>query len=271
MKILRFLDGDNRIRYGVDQRGQTAEVLGGDLFEAMNRTGQRVKIESLLTPFTPVNIFGIGLNYRDALLQTGGQVPDIPVVFMKPTTAVSNPGDPIQMPVSCRTGPEVDFEVELAVVIGRSVRDVSPSQAMAYVFGYTVANDITARQWTKRSQTRGKGFDRFCPLGPALVTADEIADPQALRLQTRLNGELMQDSSTREMIFSVAELVSYLSQDTTLLPGTLILTGTPAGAGVTRTPPRFLKAGDQVEVEVEGIGKLTNIVSADALSLVANA
>lgn len=266
MKILRVLDCNHRIRYGTDLREQTVEILDGDLFEGLGTTGQRTQIAALLAPVEPVNIFGIGLNYRDSLRQMGAQEPDQPAVFMKPTTAIANPFDPIRLPDSCRNGPEVDFEVELAVVIGRAVRDVSPSQSMSYVFGYTIANDITARKWTKKSQTRGKGFDSFCPLGPALVTADEIADPQGLVLRSRLNGQLMQESNTREMIFPVADLVSYLSQDTTLLPGTLILTGTPAGSGFTKTPPRFLDIGDEVEVEVEGMGRLSNTLAGDGLS-----
>ena len=261
MRIVRFLDKEGQVHFGTNQSGNSAELLEGDLFDSIERTGRRIEIDSLLAPFVPVNIFGIGLNYRDSLQQMGAPEPQIPVVFMKPTTAVANPGDPVQLPDCCTEGPEVDFEAELAVIIGRAVRDIPASRAMDHIFGYTAANDITARKWTKKTRTRGKGFDGFCPLGPAMVTIDEIPDPQNLGLRTRVNGHLMQDSSTREMLFSVAELVSYLSQDTTLLPGTLILTGTPAGAGFASDPPQFLKSGDLVEIEVEGIGSLSNRVT----------
>jgi 2-keto-4-pentenoate hydratase/2-oxohepta-3-ene-1,7-dioic acid hydratase in catechol pathway len=158
--------------------------------------------------------------------------------------------------------PEVDYECELAVVIGRHALDVAPQEALGYVLGYTAANDVTARLWAKVSRTRGKGFDTFCPLGPVLVTADEIPDPQRLSLGTRVNGVQLQRGNTADMIFPVAELVSYLSRDTTLLPGTVILTGTPPGSAVTRTPSTYLKDGDRVEVELERVGTLSNPVQA---------
>jgi 2-keto-4-pentenoate hydratase/2-oxohepta-3-ene-1,7-dioic acid hydratase in catechol pathway len=187
---------------------------------------------------------------------------------MKPTTAVIGHSDPICLPRACEHGPEVDYEAELAVVIGRTTRDVSAEQALDYVLGYTAACDVSARRWQKHAGggqwIRGKSFDSFCPLGPTLVTADEIPDPQALDLGCRINGKTLQQGSTADMIFSVAELIAFLSRDTTLLPGTLILTGTPAGVGFARKPPVFLAAGDQVEVEIDLIGILSNpVVSAD--------
>ncbi|MBL0731940.1 MAG: fumarylacetoacetate hydrolase family protein, partial [Desulfosarcina sp.] len=153
-----------------------------------------------------------------------------------------------------------------AVVIGKTARNVSAGQALDYVLGYTIANDVSARRWQKNAGsmqwTRGKSFDTFCPLGPAIITADEIPDPQNLQIKCVLNDEVMQDAVTSDMIFSVAEIIAYLSEDTTLLPGTVILTGTPGGVGFVRKPPVYLKTGDEVEVTIEGIGRLVNPVTA---------
>jgi 2-keto-4-pentenoate hydratase/2-oxohepta-3-ene-1,7-dioic acid hydratase in catechol pathway len=184
---------------------------------------------------------------------------------MKPTSAVCGPGDAIRLPRACEHGPEVDYEAELAVVIGRSARDVPAAGALDHVLGYTCACDVSARRWQKHAGggqwVRGKSFDSFCPLGPVLVTANQIPDPQALTLSCRINGETMQQGSTADMIFSVAELIAFLSRDTTLLPGTVILTGTPSGVGFTRSPPVFLQPGDRVEVEIDAIGVLENPVT----------
>jgi 2-keto-4-pentenoate hydratase/2-oxohepta-3-ene-1,7-dioic acid hydratase in catechol pathway len=183
---------------------------------------------------------------------------------MKPTTCVTGPQAGIPLPNACEQGPEVDYEAELAVVIGRRARDVPVDRALEQVLGYTCANDVSARRWQKHGGggqwVRGKSFDGFCPLGPALVTTDDIPDPQALTLRCELNGREMQHGHSSDMIFSVAELIAFLSRDTTLLPGTLILTGTPPGVGFARHPPVFLAAGDRVSVEIEGIGRLTNPV-----------
>jgi len=162
----------------------------------------------------------------------------------------------------------VDYEAELAVVIGRTARNVPQQEALDYVLGYTCANDVSARRWQKRGGggqwVKGKSFDSFCPLGPVIVTSDEIGDPQALGLRSILNGSVMQDGNTSDMIFPVARLIHLLSQDTTLLPGTVILTGTPSGVGFTRTPPVFLAPGDEIVVEIENIGRLLNpVVQAD--------
>jgi 2-keto-4-pentenoate hydratase/2-oxohepta-3-ene-1,7-dioic acid hydratase in catechol pathway len=205
------------------------------------------------------------LNYREHVVLMGAAMPEYPVVFMKPTTAIADPEEPILLP-GCSNGPEIDYECELAVIIGRAAGDVAEADALSYVFGYTVANDITARRWAKSSRTRGKSFDRFCPLGPAVVTADEIPDPQCLALRTVLNGVVVQEANTADMIFPVSRLVSFLSRDTTLLPGTLILTGTPPGSAVTRDPAVYLTPGDRVCVEVENIGCLSNTVHAKPCS-----
>jgi 2-keto-4-pentenoate hydratase/2-oxohepta-3-ene-1,7-dioic acid hydratase in catechol pathway len=189
-----------------------------------------------LAPIIPVNVYGIGLNYRAHAEETGAAIPASPVIFMKPTTAITDPGEPIILPNACEHGPEVDYEAELAVVIGRTARDVSVASALDYVLGYTCANDISARRWQKEGGAgqwiRGKSFDGFCPLGPVLVTADEIPDPQALSVTCTLNGERVQTGHTSDMIFTIAELIAFLSRDTTLLPGTLIITGTPPGCRV---------------------------------------
>ena len=267
MKIVKFLDNQGNKQFGCDLADGKAEILAGELFSGFERTGIRKAVQKMLAPVTPPNIFGIGLNYKEHVRQMGADIPEYPIIFMKPTTAVVNPGEPILLPKCCINGPEVDYECELAVVIGKTARDVPEFDALSYVAGYTAANELSARIWAKVSRTRGKCFDSFCPLGPSLVTADEISDPQNLRLTTKLNNSVMQQGNTCDMIFSVAELISYLSQDTTLLPGTLILTGSPPGSGISRTPPVFLKSGDTIEVGIELIGTLSNPVSTRGTSL----
>ena len=265
MKIIRFLDDRGKECLGCDHQQDSAELLDGDLFHDPVPTGQRATVTKLLAPLIPSNIFCIGLNYMEHARETGAELPKNPVVFMKPTSAITHPDEAIPLPKCCTRGPEVDYEGELAVVIGRTAKDVPAESALDYVLGYTIANDVSARKWQKHGGggqwVRGKGFDGFCPLGPLLVTADEIPDPQTLGIRTLLNGEVMQQSSTTDMIFPVARLISYLSQDTTLLPGTLILTGTPSGVGFARKPPLFLQDGDQVSIEIEHIGQLTNSIS----------
>ena len=264
MKIARFLDTEGRPQLGVPRGDGQAEILTGDFFGDLSTSGKTVTVGQWLAPVVAVNIYGIGLNYRDHATETGAALPDQPVVFMKPTSTVISPGDPIRLPAACENGPEVDYEAELAVVIGRTARNVTEAAALAHVLGYTCANDVSARRWQKHGGAgqwvRGKSFDTFCPLGPALVTADEIPDPQALGVRCQLNGQTMQNGHTADMIFPVARLIAHLSRDTTLLPGTVILTGTPAGVGFTRQPPVFLASGDRVRVEIDGIGTLENPV-----------
>ena len=265
MRIIRFLDDRGRCRFGIERPNTQAECLSGDLFGELHPSGELTPIIERRAPLEPTNIFCIGLNYREHANETGQEAPQQPVLFMKPTSTVIGPSEPIRIPAACERGPEVDYEGELAVIIGKAAYDVGESEALDYVFGYACANDVSARRWQKRGGggqwVRGKSFDTFCPLGPALVTKDEIPDPQRLRLATRLNGELMQSSSTANMIFSVASLISFISRDTTLLPGTVILTGTPPGVGVAREPAVFLKSGDQVTVAIESIGELSNPVA----------
>lgn len=208
----------------------------------------------------PGKIVVIGLNYRDHALETGSPIPEAPIVFAKYPTAVIGQGDTIRTNPAISTA--VDYEAELAVVIGREAKDVAASEALDYVFGYTCANDVSARDIPNGGQWMyAKSFDTFAPMGPWIVTADEIADPQDLPIRARLNGNVLQESNTTEMIFPVRELIAYVSRGITLEPGDVILTGTPAGVGVARTPNVWLKPGDTIEVEIEGIGALRNPVA----------
>lgn len=212
----------------------------------------------------PPAILAIGRNYAEHAAEMGAAAPSRPLVFMKNPAAVIGDGEAIVIPPACREhGPQVDFEGELAVVIDRDCRDVPRAAALAFVRGYAAANDVSARWWQKEGNggqfCRGKSFDTFCPIGP-LVPAAAVGDPQSLALRTRVNGVLMQSSNTALMLFPVATLVAELSRGMTLLAGTVILTGTPAGVGAARQPPVFLQHGDLVEVEIERVGTLRNPV-----------
>ncbi|MCK5311230.1 MAG: fumarylacetoacetate hydrolase family protein [Desulfobacteraceae bacterium] len=212
----------------------------------------------------PPAVFCIGLNYRMHAEETGFEIPQYPVVFMKNPAAVIPDGSDILIPESCIDPPQVDYEAELAVIIGKPAKNVKKEQALDYVAGYTCANDISARSWQKhaggKQWIKGKSFDTFCPVGPCFVTKDKIKDPHSLDIQCRVNGQVMQKSNTSDMIFSINEIIEYLTESATLLSGTLILTGTPSGVGFTRKPPKYLMPGDILETEIEGIGTLTNSV-----------
>jgi 2-keto-4-pentenoate hydratase/2-oxohepta-3-ene-1,7-dioic acid hydratase in catechol pathway len=226
-------------------------------------TNERADVKKLLAPVAPTAFFCIGLNYRQHAAETKAKIPEFPVLFMKSIAALQNPGEAIRLPRHLKSE-QVDYEGELAVVIGQRCKNVSRERALDHVLGCTCANDVSARDWQRQwggSQwCRGKTFDTFAPLGPCLVTRDEIPNPNTLRIRTLLNGAVMQDSNTSDMIFDVPRLIEFLSGSTTLLPGTVILTGTPGGVGMARTPPVWLKPGDSVTVEVERIGQLTNPV-----------
>lgn len=275
MKIARFTGEDGQVQWGQDLGGERLAVLDRSPTAAFpslpGLTGEVVVGRKRLSPVEPVNVFCIGLNYRAHANEMGSAIPEYPVIFMKPTSSVIGPNDVIRLP-RVEHGPETDQEAELAVVIGKPARDVAVADALDCVLGYTAANDVSARWWQKQGGggqfVRGKGFDTFCPLGPVLVTPgsgnDSIHDPQALAIIGRVNGEVLQQSTTGDMIFSVAELIAHMSQDTTLLPGTVILTGTPAGVGWAREPKQLLRPGGSAEVEIEGIGVLNNpVVAAD--------
>ena len=263
MKIIRYQSPDGTIGLAERHADGTSTKLRGTFFEKLEPTSEPAVIAKLLAPLEPRALLCIGLNYRQHAAETNAPLPKVPVVFFKNPASVQNPGDPIELPRWLASA-KVDYECELAVVIGRRCKNVSRADAPDYVLGYTCANDVSARDWQKEgggSQwCRGKSFDTFCPLGPVLVTPDEIPNPNALRISTQVNGETLQDCSTGDMISDVPALIEFLSGSTTLLPGTVILTGTPHGVGMARTPPRWLQPGDTVAVEIERIGVLTNPV-----------
>jgi 2-keto-4-pentenoate hydratase/2-oxohepta-3-ene-1,7-dioic acid hydratase in catechol pathway len=269
MRILRVLLKDGTTAYAEQHgSGQVTRLLG-DPFAGLTRTSDQIEVAKTLAPVAPTAILCIGLNYRRHAEETKAPIPKFPVLFMKGINAVQNPGDPIVIPRWLRSE-KVDFECELAVVIGKPCKNVTRANAYHYVLGYTAANDVSARDWQKEGGgtqwCRGKTFDTFAPLGPVLVTRDEIPDAQALRITTRVNNQVVQDSWTGDMIIDIPALIEFLSGSTTLLPGTVILTGTPHGVGMARTPPVYLKTGDSVTVEIESIGSLTNPVMEEQVS-----
>jgi 2-keto-4-pentenoate hydratase/2-oxohepta-3-ene-1,7-dioic acid hydratase in catechol pathway len=263
MKIIRFNDAQGCSHHGVMEPDGQVRVIVGDLFGAWTLADQRAAPAKILAPVFPAAVFCIGLNYRRHAAETNARIPEYPVVFMKSPAAVQNPDDPVELPRHLASG-QVDYECELAIIIGRKAKNVPAARALDYVLGFTAANDVSARDWQIQfggSQwCRGKTFDTFCPIGPVLVTPDEIGNPNNLMIQTRVNGQTLQKSNTSDMIFSVEKIIEFLSGSTTLLPGTVILTGTPEGVGMARQPPVWLKPGDQVEVEIDKIGILVNPV-----------
>ena len=267
MKIIRCLDAKGNIVHAVQRPDDSMMKIVGDVFGPFQVTGEKIEVKKLLAPIQPCSIVCIGLNYRQHAEETGAKFPEFPVVFFKGLNTLQNPGDAIQIPTHLRSD-EVDYECELAVVIGRACKNVSRQDALDYVLGYTCGNDVSARDWQRvrggGQWCRGKSFDTFCPLGPALVTREEIPNPNALKIRTIVNDEVLQDWNTNDMIFDVPALIEFLSGSTTLLPGTVIMTGTPHGVGMARKPPRWLKAGDKVTVEIEKIGTLTNPVANEA-------
>jgi len=267
MKILRYLDSNDHIHFAAQNADGSAERLSGDLYEGLTPTGEKADVKKVLAPVAPTAILCIGLNYKQHAAESGAKVPEIPLLFVKGINTLQNPGDPIELPTFMKSD-EVDYECELAVVIGKACKNVKREDALKYVLGYTCANDVSARDWQIKKGggqwCRGKFFDTFAPLGPVLVTTDEITDPNALKISTTINGEVLQDWNTNDMIFDVPALIEFLSGSTTLLPGTVILTGTPHGVGMAAKPPRWLKAGDSVTIEIEKIGKLTNPVVDEA-------
>lgn len=267
MKLVSFtFNGRRRIGVVTDRVIQSlawADSLGNMLRSGVtpNRISETFPLDKVTInpPLMPSKIIGIGLNYADHARETGKEPPTEPLIFAKFPSAIIGHQDVIRWQRSVTD--QVDWEGELAVVIGRRARHVREEDAMKYVFGYTCANDVSARdlQFGKDSQwTRAKSLDTFCPIGPYIATRDEIGDPHALAITTLVNDEVMQQGNTRDLIFSIPQLVAYCSRMFTLEPGDLILTGTPAGVGRARTPPRFLADGDRVTVRIEGIGELSN-------------
>ena len=263
MRIMRFLDKeDNNIKHSTFENGSNY-LIEGDIFSNYKVSKEKANISKILTPINPRSILGIGLNYKKHAEEGNFAIPEYPVLFMKQPNTVQNPKDPIIIPktLECES---VDFECELAVIIGKQCKNVNKSNALNYVLGYTCANDVTARDWQffkgGSQWCRGKTFDTFCPLGPVITLKDEIEDPNSLKIKTILNGKTMQDWNTSDMIFDVPTIIEFLSGSTTLDPGTIILTGTPHGIGYARDPKVLLKKGDSVTIEIEKIGKLTNPV-----------
>jgi len=264
MRIIRYEDGNGNVAYAAQQSDGGAVRLTGDIYGNPKATTERVEVKRLLAPVAPTNIICIGLNYRRHAEESGAKIPEYPVVFFKGINTLQHPGAAIEIPTHLRSD-EVDYECELAVVIGRACKNASRAEALNYVLGYTCGNDVSARDWQLKrgggQWCRGKSFDTFSPLGPALVTRDEIPNPNALKIRATVSGQVMQDWNTNDMIFDVPALIEFLSGSTTLVPGTVILTGTPHGVGMAQKPPRWLKPGDSVSIEIEKIGTLTNPVT----------
>lgn len=269
-QIIRFLSSDNTIHLGepTADNPNEANLLAGDIYHPtqLTRTDQRVRIAAYLPPVHPTSIQCIGLNYRDHAAETKMDLPKAPILFYKNPFSAAAHNTAIVIPQVCQAQDETDYEAELVVVIGRDCKDVSEADALQYVLGYAPGNDVSARdqqlnkdkcggQWN-----RGKGFDTFAPFGPALTLASAVPDPQNLTISLTLNNQTLQSSHTREMIFGVARIVSFLSEGTTLLAGTVIFTGTPPGVGFMRKPAVWLKEGDVCEVTIEKLGTLRNTV-----------
>ncbi|MGP8155207.1 MAG: fumarylacetoacetate hydrolase family protein [Smithella sp.] len=267
MKICRIISIRDEILSGIYNPScpDEAIVVKGYPFGTLQVTERKEKIKSFLPPIESCAIFALGFNYGKHAVETGIKMPETPVVFMKAPSSTIGHGGTILLPLA---GPDkVDYEGELAIIIGKKRKNIPVSQAMDHILGYTCANDVSARDWQldqamgQNGQfVRGKSFDTFCPLGPALVTKDYVPDPNDLCLRTILNGQVVQEGRTDNMIFDIPTIVSNLSRSVTLLPGTVILTGTPEGVGFIRQPPLFLKEGDKVTVEIEAVGTLSNPV-----------
>jgi len=262
MKIARIELDSSQIEFAIHHGGDKLTRAAGDLYMGLTDTGEEIN-GKLLAPFEPTNILCIGLNYAKHAQEGGQAMPEHPILFFKATTTLQNPNDPIVLPRALASD-KVDYEAELAVVIGRTCHNVTKANALDYVLGYTCANDVSARDWQRQGGggqwCRGKTFATFCPLGPYLVTTDEIPNPNTLGIKSILNGEIMQDWNTDDMIFDVPTLIEFLSGSTVLNAGTVILTGTPHGVGFARQPPVYLRPGDTISIEIEGIGMLTNPV-----------
>jgi 2-keto-4-pentenoate hydratase/2-oxohepta-3-ene-1,7-dioic acid hydratase in catechol pathway len=260
MRVARIITAEHKTVYAIEHDGRLVRAEG-DLFQGtLKPTDDTVEPNAWLCPIEPKVLMCIGRNYAAHAAEGGSPPPDYPILFMKNLGAATGHMQPVTIPTICED--EVDYEGELAVVIGKAAKNVSKADALNYVLGYSAANDISARIWQAEkggSQwCRGKGFDTFAPIGPVLVTADEIPDPQTLDIATVLNGQEVQHSNTKDMIFDVATLISFLSEGTTLQPGTVILTGTPEGVGWARSPKLTLNHGDHVTVTIANIGTLEN-------------
>ena len=263
MRLIRHLSPAGPAYAALQPDGSALEIAGDPLAGTHRLTDRVVVPGPRLAPVAPTTIIGIGLNYAKHAAEGRKEPPERPIWFMKLPGSVQNPGAPIRLP-RLQATEKPDYEAELAIVLGRDCRDATRENALSYVLGYTCANDVSARDWQRdwsgSQWCHAKSFDTFCPLGPVLVTPDELTTPNALRIRSRLNGAVMQDSSTADMIFVVPAIIAFLSADKTLPAGTVILTGTPEGVGFARKPPVWLRPGDTIEIEIEGIGTLSNPV-----------
>lgn len=265
MRIARFLSND-AVFTGALVDDRSARLISGDLLGSFSLTDQIVRVDRLLAPIIPTDLLCIGLNYHAHAQETKSEVPDNPMLFIKSGNALSEPNAPIVLP---NNSSQIDFEGELVVIIGKACKNVSRERALDYVLGYTIGNDVSARDWQKDKKlnggqfARGKSFDGFAPIGPWLVTSEEVPSPNDLKLTTVVSGEVMQQASTKEMMFDVASVISSLSQTMTIRAGAAIFTGTPSGVGAARSPQRFLRAGDTVEITIEKLGTLRNTCIAE--------
>lgn len=264
MKIIRHLSTEGPA-FAALLPGGSYHAIAGDMLGDWLVTDRVIQPGKILAPWQPTNIICIGLNYAKHAAEGGKPPPERPIWFVKLPGSIQNPDDPICLP-SHQPSTKVDYEAELAIVLGRTALNVARADAFDYILGYACANDVSARDWQRDfgggQWNHAKSFDTFCPFGPAIVTKDEIPDPNKLRIRSVLNGTVMQDSSTADMVFGVPTLIEFLSADKTLPAGTVILTGTPEGVGFARKPPVWLKPGDIISVEIERIGTLTNPVRA---------
>lgn len=255
--ISAFSDMASFLAAGPGAMAQAEQISRG---EVKAKASYRLEQVTLLAPVTrPGKIIAVGLNYRDHALETKQEIPTTPVIFAKFTSSINGPEADVVIPPD---DPQVDYEAELAVVIGRKAKAVSEAEALKYVAGYMPLNDVSARRWqfADKQWVRGKSCDTFCPTGPWLTTADAVPDPHALLIRMRVNGKTVQNSNTSNLIFRIPALIQFISAAITLEPGDIIATGTPDGVGVFRKPPVFLKVGDVMEVDIEGLGVLRNRV-----------
>jgi len=277
MKLVSYSIGGGKVTPGalLEEKQQVADLstLGySSALDVIERGGlpnidrvkthplERVRLHAPLA--NPPRIFAIGLNYRDHAIESGMEIPTTPVVFFKLTNSIIGPGEAIMLP---KNSTKPDYEAEFAFVIGKGGFRIPAAEWRNHVFGYTIVNDVSARdvQFATSQWSMSKSFPTFCPLGPSIVTADEIADPHALQISLSIDGETLQNSNTRELVFGIPELIEHLSSITPLLPGDIVSTGTPPGVGLGRNPKRWLKPGETVTVTIEGLGSLTNPVVAE--------
>ena len=262
MKIYRIETCSGDAKWAYSENFKDFYLLNGSL-KGFTETTEAVTAKKILPPVIPPAVYIIGYNYAKNVEQARAAAGSHPVVVMKAISTIIATGDSIDLPDSA-TSEQIDYEGELAIVIGKQAKNVPVNSASEFILGYTIANDVTARDWQQggagNQWVRAKNFDTFCPLGPAIVTADSLNLDNGLMIRTWLNKELRQEDTTASMIFTIEELVAHLSVSNTLLPGTVILTGTPAGTGKQQDPPTYLKTGDSITIEIEGLGVLENTV-----------